>query len=489
MTAGDDRLAFLSVAEQARLMERREISPVDLVEIYLRRIERWDPIFRAYITVCGDRARAKAREAEREIAAGRYRGPLHGIPYGVKDQLCTRGILTTLGSRILADHVPDHDATVIERLDAAGGILLGKQNLHEFGKGGTVHFPFGQPRNPWHAEQSPSSSSSGSGVATAAGLCSFSLGEDTGGSIRGPAAANGVVGLRPTFGRVSRYGGVMFGWTNDTIGPLTRTVGDCAIVLEAIAGADPKDPLASHRPVPDYGGAMTPTLKGVRLAVVREMASAEGIHPEVRSAMDAAVDVFRSLGATVEEVSLPRAKHAIPLQMLTSDVDVGSAFLRRWLRTRWHEFDRGTRTRLATASLVPAAVYTRAMAARRIVRREILEALSRYDALLSPTNLTPPERIDESPEKADMSQDLIAKQRMRRLCNFPFSVANVPAMAIPMGFTQSDLPLSLQIAARPFAEDVILRMAHAYEQSTPWRCRHPDLEAAGKQRVGREPWS
>ena len=233
----DEDLDLASAAEQARLIERKEVSPVDLVRAYLARIERWDSVLRSYITVYGDQALEQARRAEVEIAAGRYRGLLHGIPYGVKDQFCTRGVWTTLGSRIRVENL-DFDATVIERMNAAGAILLGKQNLNEFGKDGAVTFPYGQPRNPWNLEHTASSSSPGSAIATAAGLCSGSLGEDTGGSIRAPAAAVGVVGLRPTYGRVSRYGGVMYGWTNDTVAPMTRTVEDCALFLRAVAGHD-----------------------------------------------------------------------------------------------------------------------------------------------------------------------------------------------------------------------------------------------------------
>src|SRR5882757_1799797 len=228
-------LVYLSGAEQGRLIQSRKISPVELVRAYLDRIEKFDSVLRAWINVRPELALEKARQAEDEISRGAYRGPLHGLPYGVKDQIHAMGFPTTLGTRVLdeSETLPPHDATVIERLDAAGAILLGKQNLHEFGKGGTIDFPFGQPRNPWHPRYTASSSSSGSGIAPAAGMCTFSLGEDTGGSIRGPASCNGVVGLRPTYGRVSRFGGVMTAYTTDTIGPLARTVEDVARILHS----------------------------------------------------------------------------------------------------------------------------------------------------------------------------------------------------------------------------------------------------------------
>ncbi|MGE5526935.1 MAG: amidase [Rhodospirillaceae bacterium] len=481
--AGTTDLALLSAAEQGRLIRARKISPVELVQRCLERIERYDGTLRAYITVCADAALQAAREAEREIAAGRYRGPVHGIPYGVKDQLNTRGIRTTLGARVLENHVPDHDAAVVERLNAAGAILIGKENLHEFGKGGTHVFPFGQPRNPWSVEHTPASSSSGSGIAPAAGFTSGSLGEDTGGSVRSPAAANGVVGLRPTYGRVSRYGGVMHGWTADTIGPLTRTVEDNALFLQAIAGHDPHDPLTSRRPVPDYGAALVEDLRGLKLGVVREMTWVEGGHPEVRAAMERALDTLRHLGAQVVDVSLKLAKHAVPLQLLTSDSDIASVMLEQWLRTHWNDLDRGTRTRLAAGALIPAAMYHRAMRARVLVRREVFDVLRTCDALLCPTSLNPPGKIDAVRETVESAEDMEKKVLLRRISTYPFSMANVPAIAVPAGYTTAGLPVSLQIAAKPFDESTVFRVAHAYERATPWHQRHPDLEHTVRQRA------
>ena len=473
---GSPDLCYLSAAEQGRLIRGRKLSPVELVSACLQRIARYDGVLRAYITVLSEQALAQAKEAEREIAAGRYRGPLHGIPFGVKDQLCTKGVKTTLGSKILADWVPDRDAAVIERLRAAGAILIGKENLHEFGKGGTNVFPFGQPRNPWHPAHNPASSSSGTGIAPAAGLSSGSIGEDTGGSVRNPAAANGAVGLRPTFGRVSRHGGVMYGWTADTLGPITRTVEDNALFLQAIAGHDSRDPLSSDRPVPDYSKALTGDLRGVTLGVVREMTWPDGVHAEVRAAMEAALDVLRGLGATVKEVSLKLAKHSVPLQLLTSDSDIAAMMLKRWLRARWNDFDVGTRTRLAAGCLVPAVVYHRAMRARVLVRREILDTLAGCDALVCPTALAPAGRIEAAREQVESQDDMDTRVMLRRISAYPFSMANVPAIALPMGFSKSGLPLSLQIAAKPFDENAVFRVAHAYEQATPWHDRHPDLE-------------
>ena len=468
-------LTLLSASEQSRLIRDRKLSPVELMQASLARIERWDPMLRAYITVCGDAAMNAARVAEREIAAGRWRGPLHGLPFGVKDQLNTRDVLTTLGSKVLANNVPDHDATVIHRLKAAGAILIGKENLHEFGKGGTVDFPYGQPRNPWNPAHNPAGSSSGSGIAVAAGFSSGSLGEDTGGSVRSPAAANGIVGLRPTFGRVSRTGGIMYGWTADTIGPLTRTVEDNALFLKAIAGHDPQDPLSSTRPVPDYAATLNDGVRGMKLGVVRELSWPDGANVEVIAAMREAIRVFESLGATVRDVSLTRAKYAVPLQLLTSDSDIATMMLRKWLRTHWSDLDVGTRTRLAAGCLIPAAVYHRAMRGRALVRREVLDVLGGVDALICPTNLHPPGLIEAVKETVDSEEAMEKKVLLRRISTYPFSMANIPALALPMGFTKTGLPISLQIAAKPFAETTVFRIAQSYEQSTAWHAQHPNL--------------
>jgi aspartyl-tRNA(Asn)/glutamyl-tRNA(Gln) amidotransferase subunit A len=271
----------------------------------------------------------------------------------------------------------------------------------------------------------------------------------------------------------------MHAWTGDTIGPLTRTVEDNALFLSAIAGHDERDRLTSRRAAPAYASGLTADLKGVKLAVVREMAAHAAIHPEVRAAFEQALKVARELGAEIAEVALPWAQHAIPLQMLTSDADVASMYL-PLLRTRWPEFDVGTRTRMAAAALVPAAIYSRAMRARAVVRGQILDALRGHDALISPASLQPPQSIDAAREKVEARGDVEQRLIQRRICTHPFGVANVPSLVVPMGFTQDGLPLGLQIAGRPFAEQSVYRIGHAYERATPWHDRHPDLDAALK---------
>ena len=479
--AADQDFLFFPLAKQADLIRTKQLSPVELVEASLRRIEQTDPTLCAWISVGADQALDNARQSEREILNGQNRGPLHGIPFGVKDQMHALGFKTTMGTRVLDEHemVPPFTATAIDRLTAAGAIFLGKQNLHEFGKGGTIHFPYGQPKNPWNIAYNASSTSTGSGIATAAGQCSFSLGEDTGGSIRGPASVNGVCGLRPTYGRVSRHGGVMAAYTSDTIGPLARTVLDLASVLQVIAGHDPHDPLCSTRPVPDYRTELLNAgqgLKGMKLAVVKEIARFDGVHAEVSTAFEQAVNTFRELGAEVHEVSLPWAKWAVPLQMLTADADVAAWFQGNYLKDRYERFDQGTRTRLIASSLIPASVYSRAMRARRLVRQQVLDAFKHFDALLTPTNITPPKKIEDAQERVDSPEDMVPRLIQRRISLYPFSLSNVPAMSVPMGLSEKGLPLALQIAARPFGESTVFRVGHAFQQATRWHDAHPNLQ-------------
>ena len=355
MTAeGADR-AFLSARRIAALVRERAVSPVEITRLYLERIERLDARLRAYITVVPEAALETACRAETAVMRGAPLGPLHGVPYAVKDQFDTAGVRTTSGSRILEDHVPTEDATTISRLNAAGGILLGKLNLTEFALGGTQQFPFGQPRNPWNLDHDPGGSSSGSGIAVAAGLCAASLGEDTGGSVRSPASFCGVVGLRPTWSRVSRHGSFPLSWSMDTPGPLARTVEDTAWLLQAIAGYDAKDPLSSRAPVPEYARTLGDGVRGLRIGIVRELTFGPETDAEVREAVIGAARCLERLGAVTEEVSLPLVPFAGAVFMALADSD-GAGVHHRWLRTRAGDYDQGTRRRLLTASLIPAAI-------------------------------------------------------------------------------------------------------------------------------------
>ena len=346
-------IPFLSATQLSELIRSREVSPVEATEAYLDRISEIDDKLNSYITVCREEALAAAQEAEKEIASGGYRGQLHGIPVAVKDQLNTRGIRTTGGSTILADNVPDEDATVIAKLKDAGSILLGKLNMSEFASGDAFRHPYGRPRNPWDLTRNPGTSSSGSGAATAAGLCATSLGEDTGGSIRGPATFCGLVGIRPTWGRVSRYGMQGAAWSMDTAGPISRTVTDCAMTLEAIAGHDPKDPYTWDTPVPDYTAALNGDIRGLKIGVVKERVYTEVVDSEVGEAVIRAIAQLGDLGAEIEEVSLPLMLHSAAVSSAIIMVD-SAALHRQTIAERLGEYDYNNQVRLLAGSILPA---------------------------------------------------------------------------------------------------------------------------------------
>ena len=465
-------LPLLAITELSSLIEKKEVSPVEVVEAHLQRIDRLNARLHAYLTVCREAALRAAHEAEQAIARGQYRGPLHGMPFAVKDQLSTRGLRTTAGSPIFAERIIDEDATVIRRLQQAGAILLGKLNMTEFGTTGFSH-QFDTPRNPWDLERYTGGSSSGSGAATAAFLCATALGEDTGGSIRFPATWCGLVGLRPSWGRVSRYGLISGVWSMDTLGPLSRSVADCAITLEVIAGYDPKDPYTWNVPVPHYARALDGNIRGVRVGVVKEQLYTDLVEPEVREAVLRAIEVLRGLGAIVQEVSLPLSADG---WTISSGLRV-EAPMRYYelLRSRLHDIGHDNRIGYLTGILLPAPAYYKAQQLRSLLRQQVLQALEQVDVLVQPTagkvaQKVEPDAIVDSKEKAG---------RLSWLLTTTYSLANVPALSLPCGFATTpsgtELPIGLQIAARPFNETLVLQVAHAYEQQTSWHRKRPPL--------------
>ena len=470
-------IPFLSATQLASLIEARQVSPEEALHAYLDRIEQVNPKVNAYITVCADEAMEQARQAGQEIQQGRYRGPLHGIPVGVKDQVHTTGILTTDASKIRADFVPTEDATVVAKLKEAGAVIIGKTNMSEFAIGDSFSSFKGPARNPWDLSRDPGTSSTGSGAATAARLCATSLGEDTGGSIRGPASLCGLVGLRPTWGRVSRYGADGACWSIDTIGPISRTVEDCAATIGAIAGYDPKDPYTRQVPVPDYRQALTGDITGLKVGLVQEYLDPEksGVDPRVRDAIIAAAGVLSELGAEVRDVSLPLSVNCGGAIRTITHVERVSLHP-EWLRERPQDYHHNTRVSFSTANLIPAPVYYKAQKMRAMVRREVLGALEEVDVLVQPTSAAPAGVMSMDGTVASKEQ---AKQALHRGgYTGPYSLTGTTAMSILCAFSSEGdggLPLAMQIAGRPFDEATVLQVGHAYEQATPWHNRLPPI--------------
>ena len=459
-------LPFLTATELGRLIKNRDVSPVEATEAYLERIDDVDFKFNAYLTVCREIAMEAAKDAEQAIIRGNYLGPMHGIPVAVKDQILTKGIRTTIGSPIFNDYVPDEDATVIANLKSSGAILLGKLNMAEFASTAFSH-RFDTARNPWNKEMYTGGSSSGSGAATAGFLCATSLGEDTGGSIRWPASWCGVVGLRPSYGRVSRYGVAPGVWSMDTIGPISRTVEDCAMTLQAIAGYDPKDPYAWNRSVPDYCSALDGEIRGLGVGVVAELVYSDLVETEVRQAVLEAINTLGGLGVSVEEVSIPLA---VAAQFISGALRVEAPMnYRDLVRNRLREIGPVNRIDYLVGSIFPAQAYYKAQKLRSLLRQQVLEALERVDVLLLPTTRGVAQKV--APDSPIDSKEKAGRPAPH--LTILFSLANTPALSICCGFTSDNLPIGLQIGGRPAGEETVLKVAHAYEQATPWHTMRP----------------
>lgn len=461
-------IPFLSVVQLSELIKDRAVSPVEAVEAYLDRIDILNSKLFAYLTITRDEALKAARESEQALGRGEYLGPLHGIPVAVKDQINTAGIRTTTGTPIFGDFVPQEDATVIAKLKSAGAILLGKLNMTEFGTTSLSH-AFDTARNPWDPERFTGGSSSGSGGATAAFMCATSLGEDTGGSVRGPAAWCGLVGLRPTWGRVSRNGLRPGMWSMDTVGPLSRTVEDCALTLQAIAGHDPRDSYTWDVPVPDYRAALDGDLAGKRIGIVTELLNSDGVEPETQSAVSQAANLLVELGAHVEEISIPLTSHANTISSVLR-VEAPTNY-RELIRNRLREINHDNRISYLTWSLTPALAYYKALKLRALLRQQIIETLTGFDVLLMPTMGIAAPKIEPDPI-IDSKEN---SSRNRAGMTTSFSLASCPAVSINCGFTSNNLPIGLQIGGRPFEEQTVLNVAYAYEQATEWHKRRPPV--------------
>jgi aspartyl-tRNA(Asn)/glutamyl-tRNA(Gln) amidotransferase subunit A len=462
------QLADLALVEVAAKIQRREVSPVEATRAALDRIAALDGTLNAFVTILGERALDEAKRAEAEIAGGTYRGPLHGVPVSIKDLFFTEGIRTTAGSRVFADYVPDEDATIVRRLRAAGAIIIGKTNMLEFAYA-AVHPDFGPTPNPWDLRRSSSGSSSGSAVAVAAGMGYGSIGSDTGGSIRLPAAYCGIVGLKPTYGRVSRHGAVPVSWSCDHIGPMTRTVADCAAMLGAIAGEDERDTTSARVPVPDYRAALGQGLAGKRIGIA-DAYLRQHVDSEVLRLVESAIAEFERLGAAVVELSPPPPSDAVPalLAILTPEATV---YHLPYLRERSQDYSQAVRERLELGAITPAVSYIQGQRVRRRFTDDFLAAMADVDLMAMPTGptaATPLEGDLVTSEEADPA--LLAA-----LINFtgPFDLTGFPAISIPCGFTSGGLPVGLQLVGKPFTESSLLAAAHAYEQATDWHQRLP----------------
>ena len=465
-----DELSSLSLASTSTAIAERQLSPVEVVEACLTRISSLDPLLRSYITVLAERAVASARQAESEILRGNYRGALHGIPLAVKDNIQTAGTPTTCGSRLLAHWVPSEDATVIRRLADAGAILLGKLNMHEFAFR-VVHPDYPPPRNPWNLERSCAGSSSGSAAAVAATLCLGSLGTDTGGSIRIPAAYCGVVGFKPTYGLVSRAGVIPLSWTLDHVGPLAKRVEDAAIMLDAVAGPDPTDPGSVTGPTRAFRKGLARSLRSIRVGILPQLLR-NTVAREVQQGVRAAADVLRDAGMTIQELELPGLDDA-PAVQRTIIFAEAAAYHQKSLLAQPADYSQPLREQLALGLALPATQYLQAQRLRRLITGQFLRAFRSVDLLVCPAAPVEATPLGQQSVVID-GETLKDITVLTRLTN-PFNVTGLPAITVPCGFSQNDLPLGVQLIGRPFEDDLVLAAAHTYEQSTPWHRRTPSL--------------
>ena len=457
-----------SLADLAELLRTRAVSPVELTQAYLDRIEQLNPQLDAFITKTSERAIEQAKAMEAEIAAGHYRGPMHGMPFGLKDIYDTKGILTTAHSKTLIDNVPTEDATTTAKLYDAGAILLGKLATHEYAHGGpSFDLPWPPARNPWNREHFTGGSSSGSGAAVAAGLMPMAMGSDTGGSIRGPAALCGLVGLKPTYGLVSRAGVIANSFSYDHAGPLTWTVEDAAIALQVLAGYDPRDPASANVAIPDYRAAMTGDIRGLRVGVARHFHERNpNVNAELVMAFEAALDVLRQLGAVIEDIATMRTPHAYQhIKVVTAESELLSVHERN-LRSRPEDFGEDFLGRVLPACLLTARDYLNSQRERRVAIAEMEPIYAAHDVIAC---------IGPGPAPKLGAWRTIQFWQNGSI-TAPFNVTGAPALVQCIGYTTSGLPLSMQLAGRPFDEATVLRVGDAYERATPWRDRRPALD-------------
>ena len=463
-------LATLTAAEQARLTRTGKVSPGEVIEATLARIRSLNGRLNAFLSVMEEEAMEEARRAEKAARQGASLGPLYGVPVALKDNFETKGVRTTAGSRVLEDYVPDHDATVVERFRQAGAIIIGKTHLAEFAISPSV---FGGMHNPWDLERLAGTSSGGSSAAVAASLCPIATGHDTGGSIRIPATFSGIVGLKPTYGRVSRYGVLPLNWSFDNAGPLTRTVEDTALALSAIAGYDPKDPTSSKAKVPNYARALKGGVKGLRIGLPREWFF-DVVDAQVKQGVLDGVRVLEAQGATVRDVSVPLVERNLEIGFTIQWAEA-AAYHEEFVERCPEKYGPPLLQRLQAARFITATDYIKAQRLRRVLRGQFLDALAETDVMITPTCpivaplLTDTEFfINGKPEPRLYAYSIAG-------FTFPFNQVGLPTVSVPCGFTKEGLPIGMQIAGRPFEEGTILRAAHTFERQTEWHKRRPAL--------------
>lgn len=462
-----------TVRQLGDLIRTHKASSLEIVDGFLERTARLNPALNAFITITAEQARARARQADGEIRAGKYRGPLHGIPYALKDIIATRGIRTTNASRVTFDWVPDFDATITRRLDQAGAVLLGKVNLREFATGSGVLSGFGVVINPWAADYTAAGSSSGSAAAVAARLAPMTVGTDTGGSIRGPAAVCGIVGLKPTYGRVSLHGVTPLGWSLDHAGPMTTTVEDAALMLRVIGGRDSSDPVSADETVPDYSASIARGIAGIRVGVPKRHFT-EGSHPDVEKAYRDALSTLESLRASIVTVDIPHADLASAAGGVIAMAEA-AVFHEKRLRDSPELFDPLVRERLEVARFHTATDYIKAQRLRSLLIQEVADAFTRCDVIAVPAYPRLPARQETRETAGSDVKPGPPPQGYRASNSYIANMTGMPALVLPCGFSSGKpaLPIALQLYGRPFDEALLFRAGHAYQQRTDWHLRLP----------------
>lgn len=484
-------LPFLSIGEASGLIKKGEISPVELTESVLDRVSRLDGELNTYITVMGEKAIDAAKTAEKEISSGKYRGPLHGIPIGLKDIFVMKGVPATCGSKMLENFIPPYDAAVTKKILDAGAVIVGKNNMDEFAMGSSTETSyFGPTKNPWDKGRVPGGSSGGSAAATAASLCLGSIGTDTGGSIRQPASFCGVVGMKPTYGRVSRFGMIAFASSLDQAGPITKTVEDAAIILNVISGHDPMDSTCVNTQAPDYTLSLRDDIKGVKVGVPREY-FIPGMDKEVEEAAKKAIALVEDLGGEIVEISLPHTEYAVVTYYIIAPSEASSNLARydgvkygyrtanaetlrdMYFKTRAEGFGSEVKRRIMLGTYALSAgyydaYYLKAQRVRTLIKKDFDDAFKKVDVIMAPTA---PEVAFRFGEKTG---DPI-KMYLSDVLTIPCNIAGLPGISVPCGFSSDGLPIGIQVLGKPFDECSVIHVAHAYEQRAGWRDRKPDI--------------